>query len=138
LKQSYSDLFEIKITTMTDILLKFRNQLGKCLTTNDTVNHIKLFTGELIEKNGKYCRIQKIPKNDPRYEMLRKRPRIRQVYNNDMTRQYPLKGSVWFKINGKFMVINVGYQDFWNGTRKVSGQLIELHYNSTVTLNRIL
>ena len=124
---------------MSDILLKLRNMDGKFMVSPDVVNHIKLFTGELILRNGKYLRIGKIPKTDSRYEMLRKRPKIRQIHNScDLHNNYPFKGSVWFKVNGKFMVINVGYQPVWIGNRNQYGDFVEIHYNSNINVSRIL
>jgi hypothetical protein len=123
---------------MSDILLKLRNNEGICIVTPDIMNYIKLFTGELVEKNGKYTRIKKIPKTDCRYEMLRKRPRIRQIHNRDLNHNYPLKGSVWFKVNGKFMVINVGYQPVWIGNRIQYGDFVKVHYNSITNIRQIL
>jgi hypothetical protein len=71
----------------------------------EIVDIIKTYTGEGIWRNGKFITIHKISKSDKRYEMLLKRPRIKQVRNCD--RNNPLKGSTWFKTTtGKFMVIN--------------------------------
>ena len=123
---------------MSDILLKLRNKDGKNLTTPDVVNYIKLFTGELIFKNGRFTRIKKIPLSDPRYELLLERPRIRQIHNHDLNHSHPLKGSVWFKINGKFMVINSGYQYVWIGTHHQEGYFTEIFYNGTTLISRIL
>lgn len=124
---------------MSDILLKLCNNHGKHVVTPDVVNIIKLFTGELVERNGKFTRIKKIPKTDCRYEMLRKRPRIRQILNtSDILREHPLKGSVWFKVNGKFMVFNVGYQPIWFGDNNLYSECVQIHYNSNTILSRIL
>jgi hypothetical protein len=122
---------------MSDILLKLRNKNGKTLTTPDVVNYIKLFTGELVMRNGKYSKIGRIPLSDPRYEILLKRPRIRQVNNRDLNHNYPLKGSVWFKLNGKFMVINSGYKYVWVGTHNQEGYFTEVYYKGNVFINRI-
>uniref|UniRef100_A0A6C0LB12 Uncharacterized protein n=1 Tax=viral metagenome TaxID=1070528 RepID=A0A6C0LB12_9ZZZZ len=122
---------------MSDILLKLRNKDGKFMVSPDVVNYIKLFTGELIMRNGKYSRIGRIPLSDPRYDLLIKRPRIRQVHNRDLNHNYPLKGSVWFKVNGKFMVINAGYQYVWVGTHNQEGYFTEVYYNGNVLITRI-
>jgi hypothetical protein len=122
---------------MSDILLKLRNKDGKFMVTPDVVNYIKLFTGELVMRNGKYSRIGKIPLSDPRYDLLIKRPRIRQVHNRDLNHNYPLKGCSWFKVNGKFMVINAGYQYVWVGTHNQEGYFTEVYYNGNVFINRI-
>jgi hypothetical protein len=92
------------------------------------VDHIKLYTGEGAWRNGKYINIHRIPLNDPRYEMLRKRPKIKQVHNGDYS--HPIKGCTWFKFpNGKFVVINVGYLHNWNGLGYINGYFWQMHYN---------
>jgi hypothetical protein len=79
-----------------------------CKLPQYIVNNIKLYTGEGCWRNGKYIHIHRIPKDDYRYTMLLKRPRIKQIYNNE--NGHNLKGAVWFKLNtGKFMFVCVKY-----------------------------
>ena len=109
---------------MTDILVK--------RLPTDIVNFIKLYTGELYMKDGRFHRVTRISSDDPRYEMLKKRPRIRKVTND--YKQAPWKGSVWFKLNtGKFMVINVRESHVWNGINYWFGYVWAMHYNEAVT-----
>jgi len=124
---------------MSDILFLLNNSDGKYKLTSDIVYNIKLFTGELVFRNGKHRKIGKLSQNDPRYEILQKRPRIRQILNSsDINREHPLKGSVWFKINGKFMVINVGYLPVLIGNYNVSCYSLEIHYKGSVIYRQIL
>lgn len=98
----------------------------------DIYRVIKLFTGEGCWRNGKYIHLHKIPKNDARYAMLEKKPRIKQVYNE--SNDSPLKGSTWFKLpNGKFIVINVRYGYAWDGNNHIKGLFWEMHYNEEMT-----
>jgi len=102
----------------------------------ELVDVIKLYTGEGCWRNGKYIHIHRFCKDDPRYEILRKKPKIRQLKTNS----YPLtmKGCTWFKYpNGKFVVIFVGYTNAWNGTHYINDHIWEMSYNKTVTLLQI-
>jgi len=118
---------------MSDILLK---KQGHPINV-DVVNVIKLFTGELIIRDGKFIKIKRIPKSDFRYNMLLKRPRIKQIMNEtvyhlrDLNR---IKGSAWFKLNGKFMVINSGFQYIRTGTLYYEGFVTEIFYKQSRTL----
>jgi hypothetical protein len=97
------------------------------------VDVIKLYTGEGEWRNGRYVNIKKIPKNDCRYDVLKKRPRIKQIHH---TSSLPTKaGCVWFKVNGKFMVLSVCDQTIWsgNGMNRISGYFWEMHYNEDNT-----
>ena len=81
----------------------------------DIVNYIKLFTGEGCWRNGKYIHIHRIPRDDPRCELLLSKPKIRQLGNN-FNHNNPIRGSTWFKLpNNKFMVINVQHENSING-----------------------
>jgi hypothetical protein len=89
--------------------------LEKCLTKrlpHEMVDHIKLFTGDAMWLNGKFVKITKIAKDDFRYAMLKKMPKIKQL--PDEYFQYPhrsKRGCVWFKLkNGKFVTITVRYK----------------------------
>ena len=94
--------------------------------SEDVVNMIKLYTGELVIRNGKY--IKRIKKNDFRYEILYNKPKIKQIYNNNNLDN--LKGIVWFKLNNKFMVISVRYKImFIKNNIKIFGYFYEIHYN---------
>jgi hypothetical protein len=103
----------------------------------ECVDIIKEYTGEGCWRNGKYINIHLIPKDDFRYKMLLKRPRIRQLKYNCPA---PFKcGSAWFKLqNGKFMVINVLNGNFWNGVFYEYGDLLEIHYNEKKIQRRLL
>ena len=84
------------------------SQVLKIKFPTDIHNIIKLYTGEACWRSGKFIHIHRIPKNDPRYIMLKKRPKIKQI-RNDHT-DAPLKGAVWFKLStGKFIFITVRY-----------------------------
>ena len=97
------------------------------------VDHIKLYTGEGAWRNGKYINIHRIPLNDPRYEMLRKRPKIKQLINEASTPEQPLRGCAWFKTpSNKFMVITVRYGRSWYMTPTRYGHFWEMHYDKTV------
>lgn len=94
------------------------------------VDHIKLFTGEGCWRNGKYIHIHRISKNDFRYEMLSRRPRIKQL-NNSFDINFPIRGTTWFKTsNNKFMVINVAHTTRLNGVY-VNEFIWEVYYNQT-------
>jgi hypothetical protein len=92
------------------------------------VDIIKEYTGEGCWRNGKYINIHRIPKDDPRYQMLKKRPRIKQLIHDTVGE---LKvGSTWFKLsNKKFIVINVFKGRHWNGDFYIHGDFWEMHYN---------
>jgi len=92
------------------------------------VDHIKLFTGEGCWRRGKYVHIHRIPKDDYRYAMLLRKPKIKQLRNmfND---DHPLRGVTWFKLpNKKFMVINVKYERHIDGLY-FNTYIWELYYN---------
>ena len=92
------------------------------------VDHIKLFTGEGCWRNGRYIHIHRIPRDDPRYEMLLRKPKIKQLSNN-FNYDVPKRGTTWFKLpNNKFMVINVQHIISENGIRYDS-YVWELYYN---------
>jgi hypothetical protein len=103
--------------------------LEKCLTKTlpfEVVDHVKLFTGNAYWKNGKLYNVTKIEKNDFRYAILKKMPKIKQVHNGYF--EEPKRGCVWFKMeNGKFATISVLY--------KRMGQIYaffwEFQYNQT-------
>ena len=81
------------------------------------VNHIKLYTGEAVWRRGKFIHIHRIPLDDPRYRMLLRKPKIKQLSNN-FNLEVPKRGTTWFKLpNNKFMVINVQHVYAINGVR---------------------
>jgi hypothetical protein len=98
------------------------------------VDIIKLYTGEGCWRNGKYIHIHRIPKDDCRYKMLLKRPKIKQIcYDSSSSEK---AGCVWFKLHtGKFIVINVKYGYYWNGVINIRGTFMEIHYNQTKTMH---
>jgi hypothetical protein len=102
----------------------------------EIVDVIKLYTGEGFWRNGKYINIHKIPQDDIRYILLKKRPRIKQLcfdrLENKIERNLWLNGSTWFKLeNGKYIVINVGHMKIWNGFQFMIGKFWVLNYNQT-------
>jgi dTDP-D-glucose 4,6-dehydratase len=73
------------------------------LLTDDTINYIKTYTGEMKLRNGIY--VKQIPKNDERYSILKTKPEI--TYYKNSSIDQTLKGFVWWKVNNKFMMITV-------------------------------
>jgi hypothetical protein len=99
----------------------------------ELVDVIKLYTGEGCWRNGKY--INRFSKEDPRYKMLRKKPKIKQIKSGSYP--FSVKGCTWFKYpNGKFAVIFVGNREFWKG-RYINDHIWEMSYNKTNTLVQI-
>jgi len=100
----------------------------------DVVDVIKLYTGEGHWRNGKYVHIHRIPKSDPRYAVLYRRPVIKQVHNDHFGKPY--RGCVWFKLpTGKHMVIGVREGYAWiSGHYQGSGHYWELNYNQEKTI----
>ena len=49
----------------------------------EIVDIVKTFTGEAYWRNGKFILVRRILKTDERYTMLKKRPRIKQIFNNE-------------------------------------------------------
>jgi hypothetical protein len=92
------------------------------------IDVVKEYTGEGFWRNGEYINIHRIAKSDPRYQMLKKRPKIKQLKYDTVS---SLKtGSVWFKIStGKFIVINVMQGQIFNGTYYSNGDVWEMNYN---------
>jgi hypothetical protein len=75
----------------------------------ELVDYIKLYTGNAMWKNGQFVKITKIPKDDFRYAILKKMPKIKQVHNGFYGE--PKRGAVWFKMeNRKFATISVLYK----------------------------
>ena len=103
----------------------------KVYLSYEIVDIIKLYTGEGIWRNGVY--VNRIPKYDYRYTMLKNRPIIKQIYNCDFRNK--LRGCVWFKLkNGKFIVINVLETYHWaEGKINIHGYFWEMHYNGKTT-----
>jgi hypothetical protein len=107
--------------------IKMTHELIKKLP-KEIVDIIKLYTGEGCWRNGKYINIHRIPKNDIRYEMLKKRPRIKQIPYNNVGQSYC--GTTWFKLdNGKFIVIRVGEMTISTLFGRVTGHFREMYYN---------
>lgn len=79
------------------------------------VDYVKLYTGEGVWRHGKYINIRRIARDDFRYTMLREMPKIRQVTNDFILKDHPLRGCVWFKVNKKkYMVISVKYTRYYH------------------------
>jgi len=119
---------------MADILLKKLNSSGIPILPVEIVDVIKLYTGEGCWLNGRFVKINKISKNDSRYNMLKKRPQIKQV-STDCSNRFSDKkqGMVWFKINGSFMVISSGNRHVWIDTNLAyfDGHARETYFNKT-------
>jgi hypothetical protein len=113
------------------------SDLLTCKLPDVIIDVIKLYTGEGCWRRGEYINIHKIPKDDSRYTILSKRPIIKQIYNTHPS--ISRKGSVWYKLdNGKFIVINVGKQYIWNGTRYINDYFWEMHYDKKNSVYYIL
>jgi hypothetical protein len=114
---------------MADILngiISIKNK--KFYLMKEIVDIVKTYTGEAYWQNGKFLLVRHIPKTDERYTMLKKRPRIKQIFHNDFNN--PVKGSVWFKLaTGKFMVINIISGSIRIGDQYFHGTFREIHYN---------
>ena len=112
-------------TRMTELL--------QAKVPKELVDIIKLYTGEGVWNNGKYINIIRIPKDDPRYSILKSRPRIKQIKNSstDQSKQ----GCVWFKLpTGKFMVITMREGRERTETGYLDGLFWELFYNKKSTI----
>jgi hypothetical protein len=123
---------ESKTMQPTDTLLEKYSNLPA-----ELIDVIKQYTGEGMWRNGKFILISRIPRNDIRYRILAKRPRIKQVYSEVI--DHPRKGSVWFKTAaGKFIVINVRnmYAQV-TPQRTIFGCMWEMYYNGEQTLHLI-
>lgn len=93
------------------------------------VDYIKLYTGEGVWRNNKYINIHRIARDDLRYAMLRRLPKIKQVINAFGSTEHPLRGCVWFKVDGKkHMVITVKYGRF-HGLLYTENYYWEMYYN---------
>jgi hypothetical protein len=69
-----------------------------------------------------------LKKNDYRYNMLKNKPKIKQIHNDYSLDN--LKGIVWFKLNNKFIVISVRYKMmFIKNNIKIFGYFHEINYN---------
>lgn len=90
---------------MTDVL--------RIKLPTDVVNIVKLYTGETKIRNG--VSISQIKKNDRRYSMLLRRPRIRQLNCATRFTSYDRRGSAWFKNpdNNRHVIISVYYDVFY-------------------------
>jgi hypothetical protein len=94
----------------------------------ELVDHVKLFTGDGYWCKGAYRNVHRISKEDPRYAMLKKMPKIKQIHND--VSSHPLRGCVWFKLsNGKFITINVRYTYLTLNTQNIQGYFWEMYYN---------
>lgn len=84
-------------------LIYEKNQNKLPELTEDVINCIKTYTGEVKLRNDIYMR--QIPKNDVRYSILTKKPTI--TYYKNSSVDETLKGFVWWKVNNKYMMITV-------------------------------
>jgi hypothetical protein len=92
------------------------------------VDIIKEFTGEACWRRGKFIHIHRIPRNDFRYIMLQRRPKIKQL-NYDPVGDLKA-GCAWFKLpNNKFVVINVLKGRCWINDHYEEGDFWEMRYN---------
>jgi len=105
---------------MTD-LLQYR-------LPKEIVDIVKLYTGEGCWRNGKYIHIHRIPKDDFRYAMLTRKPKIKTLRYDSSTSE--MMGSVWFKLcNGKFIVLNLKEKNYI----QTPYYIWEMHYNQNIT-----
>jgi len=95
------------------------------------VDHVKLYTGEGVWRNNKYIHIHRIARDDFRYTILKRMPKIKQVMNASDSPDHPKRGCVWFKMsNGKFMVITVRHAYVHiTQNRSIKTHVWEMHYN---------
>ena len=94
----------------------------------ELVDYIKLYTGDAYWRNGKFYNVTKLLKNDSRYAILLKMPKIKQVFNNYYLK--PKRGCVWFKLeNGKYITISVLYKTFHSLHGVINGYFWEFQYN---------
>jgi hypothetical protein len=108
------------------------SQVLKIKFPTDVHNIIKLYTGEACWRNGKFIHIHHIPKNDPRYAMLLKRPKIKQIRNDHF--DSPVKGAVWFKSStGKFVFITVRYGFSFTNLGHITTFVWEMDYDQKKT-----
>lgn len=101
--------------------------------TEDIINYIKTYTGEIKIRNGVYMR--QIPKNDERYSMLKKKPLIKQYINSYSDNNK--KGFAWWKVNDKFMMITV-YNNKKYDYRTNDTFLFQYFYNGYFVTSKIL
>jgi hypothetical protein len=100
---------------------------------SECVDIIKEYTGEACWRNGKFIHIHRFPINDYRYQILRNRPRIKQLKYDSIGEL--LVGSAWFKLsNNKFVVINVFRGYHWDGERYINGDFWEMNYKGEKTV----
>ena len=93
------------------------------------VDHVKLYTGEGLWRNNKFIHIHRISRNDLRYAMLKRLPKIKQVFNDFYQKDHPLRGCTWFKVDGKkHMVITVKYGRY-HGHLHTENYYWEMFYN---------
>jgi hypothetical protein len=103
------------------------------------LNIVKEYTGEGCWRNGIYINIHRISKNDPRYFMLSKKPKIKQL-NYSATSNLK-SGTTWFKLkNGKFVIINVLHGVYWDKryNKYIVGDVMEIQYNNTTIVQTIV
>ena len=101
--------------------------------TEDIIDYIKTYTGEIKIRNGVYMR--QIPKNDERYSMLKKKPLIKQYRNSYSDNNK--KGFAWWKVNDKFMMITV-YNNKKYDYRTNDTFLFQYFYNGYFITSKIL
>lgn len=104
--------------------------------STELIDHIKLFSGEGHWRDGKYMTI--IPKDDYRYKMLKRKPRIRQLSSNFDKHLDRLRGCVWFKLpNGKFFMVNIIYKRQHIGASYHEAFYRETYYDSKAVIELI-
>lgn len=126
---------------MTDYALSLLYEKNKNipLLNNDITNYIKTYTGELKLRNGIF--MKQIPKDDPRRSILEKKPKIRFCKTSFINKS--LKGFVWWKVNGHFMMITV-YTDYLSyqyqlHNRNYNNKMFhEYHYKSNTITSEIV
>jgi hypothetical protein len=79
---------------------------------SDLIPVLKLFTGEIRERNGKYMR--QISRRDSRYKLLRKLPKVLVLDHDRFTDEKKGYGFTWFKTMDRTKHITISvYYNTW-------------------------
>jgi len=79
---------------------------------SDLIPVLKLFTGEIRERNGKYMR--QISRRDSRYKLLRKLPKVLVLDHDRFTGEKKGYGFTWFKTMDRTKHITISvYYNAW-------------------------
>jgi hypothetical protein len=89
----------------------------------DVVTVLQLFTGEIKERNGKY--MNQIPKDDARYKLLKRRPKIILLSNTHFDERKNSYGFTWFKTKDRTKHITISV--YYNSWLEIPGLVREFH-----------